>query len=290
MAHRFKAIVLLCAVGLGEVSSFQSVLTSPKFNRYRKHTRSVVGTTASTTRPPTSPSSSFLSAGGSKDPGDELFPKKGSSYVPHGVTEKEYAAMKKKEEKEQAKKNFGMWGPRFKQTGTPNGDWMVQPGLWSLGFQNNRNPAKVNGSGGTVIYPPSKVRLWLDFARRHAPAFLVLCASTQLLQIAALQTRAVMRARNTAFTLRTFLIPTAASSWRKLLLGSCGNWRLLATKLIAALFFACPMEIFVLENLNRRRLWSRRRSALTLVGLGVLILFAWDGILSAIATTAAKSV
>ena len=62
-----------------------------------------------------------------QQPGSELFPTKGSSYVPLGLTADEYAKIKRKEKEELAKMNFGMFGPRFAPSSTPGGDWFLTP-------------------------------------------------------------------------------------------------------------------------------------------------------------------
>lgn len=65
----------------------------------------------------------------------ELFPNDGRPYVPSGLTEEEYNRIKDTEAERVSKLNYGAWGPRFKPSGTPNGDWFVVPQLWTSGFQ-----------------------------------------------------------------------------------------------------------------------------------------------------------
>lgn len=72
-------------------------------------------------------------------PGSELFPDAGSSYIPSGLTKKEWDEIKKKENREEKSKDFAAWGPRFAKSVRPNDDWMVLPGLWTGGFDSNRN-------------------------------------------------------------------------------------------------------------------------------------------------------
>lgn len=254
------------------------------------------------------------SSSSSSSPGDELFPPKGSSYVPYGMTEKEYAAIIAKERKELGKKKFGMWGPRFKPTDTPpDGDWMVQPGLWSMGFQSNTNRGNLNG-GTSTNKSSSTVQVWLDFCRRHLAAFVTVYSLLQLFQIAMVQlwstttTTMALLTRGggggggglrVAWTsiLRALLVfvvpPSPVAAGKKSLLLLLKNWTtnkwwlaVTATKLASALVLACPMEMFGLEELNRKRLWSRRRSMLTILGLGLLSLMAWDGILLVVGSIA----
>lgn len=70
-------------------------------------------------------------------PGSELFPAAGSSYIPSGLTEKEWNEIKQKERNDIKKKDFGAWGPRFARSERPDGDWMVMPSLWTRGFNSN---------------------------------------------------------------------------------------------------------------------------------------------------------
>ena len=76
-------------------------------------------------------------------PGSELFPTAGSSYVPSGLTEKEWNEIKRKERQELEKKEFGAWGPRFARSERPDGDWMITPNLWTRGFNANNNGANL---------------------------------------------------------------------------------------------------------------------------------------------------
>jgi len=43
-----------------------------------------------------------------------------------------------------SKMDFATWGPRFKKTEMPDGNWMVSPKLWTRGFVRNdsKNPAQ----------------------------------------------------------------------------------------------------------------------------------------------------
>lgn len=79
-------------------------------------------------------------------PGSELFPEKGSSYVPLGMTAEEYAKIKKKDSDKLKKMDFGYWGPRFAKSERPDGDWMAMPSLWTRGY-DMKDP--VNGSSLT---------------------------------------------------------------------------------------------------------------------------------------------
>lgn len=72
-------------------------------------------------------------------PGSELFPEAGSSYIPSGLSAKEWEDIKRKEQKQMKNKDLGAWGPRFAKSEVPTGDWMVTPNLWTRGFSTQPN-------------------------------------------------------------------------------------------------------------------------------------------------------
>jgi hypothetical protein len=90
---------------------------------------------------PTATSSSAIYARNLRktSPGSELFPDANSSYVPSGLTKEDWDKIQQKENKEQKSKDFGAWGPKFAKSDRPNGDWMVLSGLWTGGFDSNKN-------------------------------------------------------------------------------------------------------------------------------------------------------
>ena len=64
---------------------------------------------------------------------------KNAPYVPSGLSPDQYNQIKQEEAARLSKMDFGAWGPRFKRTQAPDGDWMVQTSLWVRGFQYNGN-------------------------------------------------------------------------------------------------------------------------------------------------------
>jgi len=65
-----------------------------------------------------------------------FFPNHGGSggYVPAGLSEDQYAKIKKEEADQTAGKNYGAWGPRFDPSDKPVADdmaWMAMPDLWT---------------------------------------------------------------------------------------------------------------------------------------------------------------
>jgi hypothetical protein len=85
-------------------------------------------------------------------PGSELFPAAGSSYIPSGLTEKEWNEIKRKERKELEKKDFGAWGPRCAKSDRPEGDWMVMPSLWTRGFNSNNSIVNSAQKGNNYMW------------------------------------------------------------------------------------------------------------------------------------------
>ena len=110
------------------------------------------------------------------------------SYVPDGLTEEQYRKIKNEELIKQQSMNFGMWGPRFKQTdGDPEfWNWFSSPTLWTGGFASNYNgknnigsgssASDNNGFGGRTI-----ANLLVLYLRRYALAYLMMVLSTQML-------------------------------------------------------------------------------------------------------------
>jgi len=91
-------------------------------------------------------------AGSYEDP-TGFFPGHGGhgGYVPAGLTEEEYAKLKRKESDEKVGKNYAAWGPRFKPSDGPVADdmaWMAMPDLWT----GKTSEGRLGGeNGGTCI-------------------------------------------------------------------------------------------------------------------------------------------
>lgn len=109
-------------------------------------------------------------------------PRQQKSYVPDGLTEEQYRKIKNQELAKQQAMNFGMWGPRFKQTdGDPEfWNWFSSPTLWTGGFYSNGRSKDVeNGSGdGRKI---GIANLLLLYLRRYGLAYIIMLISTQIL-------------------------------------------------------------------------------------------------------------
>lgn len=64
-------------------------------------------------------------------------------YIPDGLSKEEYQRLKQEESERVSRMNYGAWGPRFRRTSTPEGDWMLDRQLWitgqSIGGKNDRS-------------------------------------------------------------------------------------------------------------------------------------------------------
>lgn len=255
----------------------RSFCIGPCKTKNSSHFSEIKSLVESKTDPERDPSLSVTSLSNSPRPGDELFPEKGKGYVPLGLTEKKYAKIKKNEKARAAKLNLGMWGPRFKQIGKPGDNWMAQPKLWTKGFVLNtlNSPPALPVEAGSSK-SSKEMKDWSSFIQRHYMAFFVVYVVAQVLQVALTQLLAVSTGK--VLSPRTLFLPLSTRS----LIGHFGDWRVLALKLSTAFFFACPVEIFVLERINRQMLWTRKRSLATLGGSGIVGLIAWGVFLSGI--------
>ena len=86
-------------------------------------------------------------------------------YVPAGLTESQYAKLKKEESDDKVGKNYGAWGPRFKPSDSPVADdmaWMAMPDLWTGRGQGDRRD---DGESSEVTREDPELPL-------HDPSFL----------------------------------------------------------------------------------------------------------------------
>jgi hypothetical protein len=206
-----------------------------------------------------------------------LFPGDGP-YVPVGLSAEEYQRIKSDEEKKLKKMEFGAWGPRFKRTDTPDGDWMVMSKLWTNGSPNARPGPRLvqegNDDYGINAFAASLPRRTTMLIRQNGPGFVL---AFFLLELVA-----------SAFTMyRTSEGAVRKSIWTVLkygLLKKKNFYVLTMAQTLAAKFTlsACltrPVMNVFLEKMNRRKLWSRRRTILTTSGTGMLALTAWAAML-----------
>ena len=94
---------------------------------------------------------------GDDNSGSDLFPAKGSSYVPSGLSPQEYAKIKKQEQDELSTMNFGAFGPRFHNMDRPKGDWMILPRLWTHGFGIPSSAASASEANSKLLLSSSLI-------------------------------------------------------------------------------------------------------------------------------------
>jgi len=196
-------------------------------------------------------------------------------YVPDGLNDKEWTAIKRREAEELRRKDFGAYGPIWSRQLRPDGDWMLTPSLWTRGYDSNASASGGNidgGSSGAALF-----RQFFFMLRTYAPSFfatylIVVAASTciRLTQIATgeglglgLRSTAGVASRMAASvaSLRTQSVASSAS-------------------LMASLIFGIRPINALLDLLNRKKLWSKERSAVLVAASTVLIVSIWVGALA----------
>jgi hypothetical protein len=194
-------------------------------------------------------------------------------YVPSGMSREDYAKLRNDEIEKERRMNYGAWGPRFKRTGAPEGDWMTMPNLWTAGRVNRPFSRSDNDHVETSNSP---VRAFFRLFQNYSAALVLVYLLLDCLQIGFCMWKCKeehMDPRKAlAFVLKTIL-------FQKQL------FRLTVMKVeIIKLVFSVSVASLVniaLERLNRRYLWSKQRismttlaSAVALVGLlGLLLQF-----------------
>jgi len=194
-----------------------------------------------------------------------------SSYVPAGLTPEQYQKIKQEEQKELRKKNFGAWGPRFNRSVRPEGDWMVLPSLWTNGFQTAQSGKHGTTNNNKPLSTLLITRMILLLSE-YIPSLAVSTILWTTLFSAATITR-----RSRAATLskmahyilsQTLLCVRNMKTTTRLSL------------LAIVVFSAIPIQKFVIEKLNRKWLWSPRRSVVTSFFACLLSLGIWFGLCS----------
>lgn len=192
-------------------------------------------------------------------PGSELFPEKKGPYIPSGLSAEEYSKIKKDDSDRVKTLNLGAWGPRFKRSDVPDGDWMVIPSLWTRGFNAQPQGAATGRLPSTYEGSEGRIALAATFLRNWFPALLLSFIFIDTLATAVAMSRiANLTSRQTLMTILKVpslkgSLPVHLSSILK-----AGALKLTAMALVA------PVMVNVLDSANRRRLWSNRRT----IGLG----------------------
>jgi hypothetical protein len=204
------------------------------------------------------------------EPGSELF-RYQESYVPSGLSSDQYQKIKQEEAAKLKRMNFGAWGPRFKQTDRPDGDWMVMPRLWTSGFNSNNDPSRVPLVGEPVGQRLSP-RLG-DFVKENGAGFVL--AYVLIHSFLA----AISLWRSKEVSLQKFFLSAITN----------GNVvpRFTVQLRIAALSLATlltPISKNILDKVNRTKLWAPRRTVSLAGGFTIGMLSIWAIILRYIGT------
>jgi len=190
-------------------------------------------------------------------------------YTPSGLSPEEYAKIKQSESDELSKKNFGAWGPRFKRSSRPDGDWMVMSNLWTRGFDSNASAlnggdADVSGAGGKVS------RLIRVFGPAFLLSYLVVTAFSTCVGLtkAAVSGSSEAKSISALFQLAVRLISMKEAVFKDFVLQG-----LMGAVLARPLINFCGY-------MNRKRLWSPRRTKTTVLLASVALVLSWIALLA----------
>lgn len=169
--------------------------------------------------------------------------------------------------------DFGAWGPRFKKSAAPDGDWMVQTGLWVRGFQSNPAAATANGRPVTEkeMAQQENKRRQLTAARTALTSFVLVYTALNILGLS-LERIVSANLRGKLFA-STLVKEGILQTVRQQFLTGVSLSKLQLLKLLVA-GFTTPLISQYREIANRRWLWSSRKilGAPILASLGVAVL------------------
>jgi hypothetical protein len=235
--------------------------------------------------------------------------KESSGYVPSGMSRAEYSAIRKMESEREQKMNYGGWGPRFRRTDRPDGDWMTMPNLWTFGRidNNNRNNDNVDGENSGARH--SIGHRIQSLAQTHGTAFLLgyvlvdsLYVGFALWKFKQMQDSIVLRkTRGLVYTVFSLLLtnlrifsglssklqmltpPTTRKLLKSTIQGPATTTLLKVNSTlikihalkIAVAMLQIPLWNGLMERANRRWLWSKNRFAVSFASAAMtgLILF-----------------
>ena len=155
--------------------------------------------------------------------------------------------------------DFGAWGPRFKRSDAPDGDWMVQTNLWVRGFAaNSRNNGGQQQGGSEEDVKRQEIRQrQLATLRTTMASFLLayLVLETVLLSTSALRLRSSVPGILHALR-RQVMSPPNLNLVMASLSTMISKGQLVKMVLAG---IAAPWVNQYRELANRRWLWSRRK-------------------------------
>ena len=211
----------------------------------------------------------------------------GISYVPSGLTSKQYNTLKEEERDKLAKMNFGAFGPRFKRTGVPIGDWMIVPSLWTNGFDARSSRSSSSSNGNSATNNPRKQ--WINavksIIKQYLPSFILGYVLLQLCFSSFSLTRAFVSPPSSSSVI------TYRKAYKKLfniLLVQHFETLTMTKRLLSILLFKIGItSIFTpyidgiyLEYMNRKHLWSRQKTVLATIAGGMSLLLLWTTLIA----------
>ena len=207
-------------------------------------------------------------------PGYQFFRDNGSSYVPSGMTREDYEKIRKRELEKEQNMNYGAWGPRFKRTGVPDGDWMIMPNLWTAG-QVKRPIGRGNDQETSDSALRGHVRTLLQILRSNVPSFIL----AYLLMDCVVLGISMWKWKVEGMTARKalhFILGTVSLQQQVIKLTVVKTELIKVTAAVATV----PFINAVIVQLNQWYLWSRRRSILCVLACALGVLGIWRGMLS----------
>lgn len=191
--------------------------------------------------------------GASEDPSG-IFRANTGPYVPSGLTAEQYQQLKEEEAEKAKSMNFGAWGPRFKQSNRPDGDWLLQPKLWSSGFSLDADNSDESFTAkNKTIRTLQSVRNLLS---KNALPFGLVVVWLHVLWSAIRVARSASTLRSSALALFTFRLSQSAC-------------------ILGLSAIVSPFVARWLEWSSRRRLWTTRRMTMVSASLSLLALAVW---------------
>ena len=166
--------------------------------------------------------------------------------------------------------NFGAWGPRFRRSAAPDGDWFVNPRLWVSGFNTSPNVSSDAIHEGR----PQKLGRWL---RRYVPPFVLVWIWASMAMAVVLDFRYPLASAVQAIR-RSF-----TAEFQRGLLATEARLKLGACKVLISVLLSGPCAMY-LEWMGRRRLWTPRRTYFVNLGISVTGTAAFVWLLRAILT------
>ena len=233
----------------------------------------------------------FFNRSGRQKIGGDSTSKENLGYVPSGLSREEYSAIRKSEREREKKMNYAAWGPRFRRTGRPDGDWMVMPNLWTMGqIEFKRNSEGGNDENFKHNNIGSRIRSLIQTYGTASFLAYVLVDSLYLgyalWKYKQIQDLGIVRKsyglaygvyRLLSIMFGTPLIAEMNAVKAPIIGSSMFAFTKITLFKTAAVILQVPLWNNLMERVNRRWLWSKTRIAVTFT-LATIASFALFGI------------